>query len=70
MILKNTEESFIGRVNGILTPLFMGSMVISMMLSGLLKNTISLVPIYVLAGLISLVGVVLLVPLLKLKNGI
>lgn len=34
MILKNTEQSFIGRVNGILTPMFMGSMVVAMMLSG------------------------------------
>lgn len=45
MILKNTEESFIGRVNGILTPLFMGSMVFSMMLSGTIKNAISLFPL-------------------------
>jgi DHA3 family macrolide efflux protein-like MFS transporter len=30
IILNNTEEAFIGRVNGILTPLFMGSMVITM----------------------------------------
>jgi MFS transporter, DHA3 family, macrolide efflux protein len=49
MILQNTEDSFIGRVNGILNPLFMGSMVITMMLSGAIKNAITLVPLCVFA---------------------
>ncbi|WP_276322365.1 MFS transporter [Cohnella luojiensis] len=70
MIMKNTEESFIGRVNGTLTPLFMGSMVVTMMLSGVMKNAISLVPLYVIAGLFLLVGVAVIVPLFKLKGGI
>ena len=34
LILGNTEVSFVGRVNGILTPLFMGAMVITMSLRG------------------------------------
>jgi DHA3 family macrolide efflux protein-like MFS transporter len=70
MMMKNTEESFIGRVNGILTPLFMGSMVVSMMLSGLIKNAISLVPLYGVAGIFFLLGVAVLVPLFKLKGSI
>ncbi|OPA73571.1 MFS transporter [Paenibacillus selenitireducens] len=70
MILQNTEEAFIGRVNGILNPLFMGSMVVTMMLSGVIKNAISLVPLYVLAGVFFLVGVAVLLPLFKLKGGI
>jgi MFS transporter, DHA3 family, macrolide efflux protein len=70
MILQNTEEPFIGRVNGILNPLFMGSMVVTMMLSGAMKNAISLVSLYVIAGLLFLVGVAILVPLFKLKGGI
>ncbi|SDM78425.1 Predicted arabinose efflux permease, MFS family [Paenibacillus sp. yr247] len=70
LILKNTEESFIGRVNGILTPLFMGSMVFTMMLSGAIKNAISLVPLFLIAGLFFLVGVAILVPLFKLKGSI
>ncbi|MCQ6562862.1 MFS transporter [Paenibacillus mendelii] len=68
MILQNTEEKFIGRVNGILNPLFIGSMVVTMMLSGALKNAISLVPLYVIAGLFFLVGVAVLSPLFKLKG--
>lgn len=70
MILQNTKESFIGRVNGILNPLFMGSMVVTMMLSGAIKNAVSLVPLYVIAGLFFLVGAAILVPLFKLKSGI
>jgi DHA3 family macrolide efflux protein-like MFS transporter len=70
MMMQNTEQSFIGRVNGILTPLFMGSMVVTMMLSGVLKNAISLAPLYVIAGLLFLVGMAILVPLFKLKGNI
>ncbi|MDR0269939.1 MFS transporter [Paenibacillus sp.] len=70
MILKNTEEAFIGRVNGILNPLFMGSMVITMMMSGAIKNAVSLVPLYVIAGLFFIIGVVVLVPLFKLGGGV
>ncbi|KQO00701.1 MFS transporter [Paenibacillus sp. Leaf72] len=70
LILQNTKESFIGRVNGILTPMFMGSMVVTMMLSGLMKNAISLVPMYIIAGLFFLLGVAILLPLFKLQSGI
>lgn len=70
MILQNTEESFIGRVNGILNPLFIGSMVVTMTLSGAIKNAISLAPMYVIAGLFFIIGVAVLAPLFKLKSGI
>lgn len=70
MMMKNTEQSFIGRVNGILSPLFTGSMVVTMMLSGVIKTEFSLVPVFVIAGLFILVGVAILVPLFKLKDGI
>jgi MFS transporter, DHA3 family, macrolide efflux protein len=70
LMLQNTEKSFIGRVNGILTPLFTGSMVVTMLLSGVIKGAFSLVPVYVIAGLFILVGVGVLVPLFKLKGGI
>ncbi|WP_338551495.1 MFS transporter [Paenibacillus sp. KS-LC4] len=70
LILQNTKESFIGRVNGILTPMFMGSMVVTMMLSGLMKNAISLTPMYIIAGLFFLAGVAILLPLFKLQSRI
>ena len=43
MILQNTTAEFVGRVNGILTPLFMGAMVITMSIAGWLKEVFSLV---------------------------
>jgi len=65
MILKNTEEAFIGRVNGILNPMFMGTMVITMTASGWLKKTTSLVTMYELSALLFIVGVIILFPLFK-----
>jgi DHA3 family macrolide efflux protein-like MFS transporter len=68
MILKNTEAAFIGRVNGILNPLFMGTMVITMTASGWLKQTFSLPAMYETSALLFLVGVLFLIPLLKNRS--
>lgn len=65
MILQNTEASFIGRVNGILNPMFMGTMVITMSASGWLKERLSLLAIYESAALLFIVGVLAIVPLFK-----
>lgn len=65
MILQNTEESFIGRVNGILNPIFMGTMVITMTTSGWLKKTFSLLTIYEVSALMLIIGAIALVPLFK-----
>ncbi|WP_462408628.1 MFS transporter [Neobacillus sp. Marseille-QA0830] len=65
MILKNTEANFIGRVNGILNPVFMGTNVITMTMSGWLKQTFSLVTIYETSAVLFIVGVLFLVPLFK-----
>ncbi|MEH7544572.1 MULTISPECIES: MFS transporter [Bacillaceae] len=65
MILKNTDAAFIGRVNGILNPIFMGCMVITMTTSGWLKKTFSLVSMYETTALLFVVGVLFLVPLFK-----
>lgn len=70
LMMKNTEPEYIGRVNGILTPLFTGSMVVTMMLSGLLKNAFSLVAVFALAGICILAGAAVLLPLLKLKSSV
>ncbi|MGM7724440.1 MFS transporter [Metabacillus sp. Hm71] len=68
LILKNTEESFVGRVNGVLNPLFMGMMVIGMSASGVLKVPMSLLGVYILSGILFFIGVLLIVPLFKLKD--
>lgn len=65
MILKNTDSAFIGRVNGILNPIFMGTMVITMTASGWLKKMFSLVVMYETTALLFVVGVLILVPLFK-----
>jgi Na+/melibiose symporter-like transporter len=65
MILKNTDAAFIGRVNGILNPIFMGTMVITMTASGWLKQTFSLVVMYETTALLFIIGVLILVPLFK-----
>lgn len=65
MILQNTEEAFIGRVNGILNPLFMGSMVVTMSMSGWLKSNLSIVLIYQIAALLLVISIFILLPLLK-----
>jgi MFS transporter, DHA3 family, macrolide efflux protein len=63
MILQNAEESFVGRVNGIMTPLFMGGMVLMMSLAGMLKQLIGLVFSYQFSAICLIIGVILVMPL-------
>jgi len=65
MILQNTEAAFVGRVNGILNPLFMGAMVLTMAIAGSLKKVFSLVAIFGLSTALFILGIIVLVPLLK-----
>lgn len=67
IMLQSTEEAFIGRVNGILNPLFMGMMVVLMSLSGTLKEMSSLMTVYIIAGSLFFVGMMFILPLLKHK---
>ncbi|MEH6938742.1 MFS transporter [Bacillus sp. JJ664] len=68
IILKNTDEKFVGRVNGILTPLFMGSMVITMSLSGVLKEQFSLFSIYQFSALLFVFGILIMIPMFKIMK--
>ncbi|MNR49644.1 hypothetical protein D3C85_1690490 [compost metagenome] len=68
LILGNTEEAFVGRVNGILTPLFMGSMVITMSLAGTIKAAFPLESIYITSAVLFVIGGVIMLPSLKLKS--
>ncbi len=67
LILQSTEQSYVGRVNGVLSPMFMGMMVIMMSLSGVLKKIFPLVGIYTFSGIIMLIGAVILIPIFKYK---
>ena len=68
LILSNTEEAFVGRVNGVLNPMFMGMMVIGMSMSGLLKEPLTLSGVYLTSGILFLIGVLFILPLFKHKN--
>lgn len=59
LILQLTKSEFVGRVNGVLNPMFMGFMVITMSLTGWLKNQFSLAVLYIAAGLLFLIGAIL-----------
>lgn len=67
MILQWTEESFIGRVNGVLSPMFVGMMVIMTLVAGQLKLIFPIVGIYATAGIAMLCGCLLLIPLFTQK---
>ncbi|WP_019119688.1 MFS transporter [Brevibacillus massiliensis] len=65
MILQNTESDFVGRVNGILNPVFMGTMILTMSVSGWLKSVFSLMAMFETATVLFIVGVIIMLPLLK-----
>lgn len=72
LILKNADEAFVGRVNGILNPLFMGAMVLDMSLVGVLKANLPLTSLYLIAAGLFTVGALIMLPMLRLRpaNGI
>jgi MFS transporter, DHA3 family, macrolide efflux protein len=65
LIMQNTEADFIGRVNGILTPLFTGAMVLTMSIAGGLKEMLSLVTMFEAATALFVIGIIFVLPLLK-----
>lgn len=68
MILQNTEESFVGRVNGVLNPMFTGMMVVGMSVAGVFMGATSLVTVFSFSGVMFFLGMLLLVPLFKLSR--
>ncbi|TMV53123.1 MFS transporter [Paenibacillus mesophilus] len=67
MILKWSHESIVGRVNGVLNPMFMGMMVVSMSFAGALKHSYPLESIYTAAGILFLIGASVMVPIMNKK---
>jgi MFS transporter, DHA3 family, macrolide efflux protein len=68
LILNHAEESYVGRVNGILNPLFMGGMVLNMCLVGIMKDHFSLTIIYLIASALFAIGALSMQPLFKIKH--
>ncbi|MEK3685075.1 MFS transporter [Paenibacillus sp. FSL R10-2736] len=67
MILKWSHTSIVGRVNGVLNPMFVGMMVVSMSFAGALKNAFSLSTIFSGAGVLFLLGAMVMLPILNQK---
>ncbi|WP_066308797.1 MFS transporter [Bacillus sp. FJAT-29814] len=68
LILTNAEESFVGRVNGILNPLFIGGMVLNMSLVGILKEQFPLGMLYVMASSLFIIGAIAMLPMQRMKQ--
>lgn len=66
-ILQSTEGAFIGRVNGILSPMFTGSMVLTMSLAGILKEMFSLTAMFEASAVLFLIGLSFILPLYNMK---
>ena len=67
MILQNTKSEFIGRVNGILSPLFTGSMVLTMSIAGTLKEMFSIVTMFETAAVLFIIGLIFILPIYNMK---
>ncbi|WP_238652020.1 MFS transporter [Paenibacillus piscarius] len=67
MILKWSHSAIVGRVNGVLNPMFVGMMVVSMSFAGALKSSFSLSAIYGGAGLLFLLGAMVMLPIMNQK---
>ncbi|MDM5188873.1 MFS transporter [Bacillus sp. DX4.1] len=67
LIIQNSDTDFIGRVNGILSPLFTGSMVLTMSIAGSLKEAFSLSTMYEGTALLFIIGLLFILPIYNLK---
>lgn len=67
LIIQNSDTDFIGRVNGILSPLFTGSMVVTMSIAGSLKKMFSLSMMYEGTALLFIIGLLFILPIYNLK---
>ena len=70
MIMQRTEEAFVGRVNGIMNPLFFAAMTIMMGITGLLKEATSIVTVYEVAGVLFLIATFMVIPLVSKKYAV
>jgi len=68
LVLRSTEADFVGRVNGILNPLFMGTMVATMAVSGWLKERLSLEPLFLAATVLFCIGALFVFPLFAARR--
>ncbi len=67
MILQNTEAEYIGRVNGTLSPLFTGAMVLTMSISGKMMEKFSIVAVVEISAVLFVIGLLAILPLYNMK---
>ncbi|WP_339224692.1 MFS transporter [Paenibacillus sp. FSL H8-0332] len=68
LLLRHTETAYMGRVGGIMGPMFMGFMVIGMSVAGYAKGMLSLSAVFTGSGVLFLIAVLILLPLLRSKE--
>jgi MFS family permease len=68
LVMSHAEEAFVGRVNGIMSPIFIGGMVLTMSVVGVLKASLPLEVLYGISAALFLVGALGVVPLLRHKQ--
>ncbi|MEK5254783.1 MFS transporter [Paenibacillus sp. FSL F4-0125] len=68
LLVRNTEGAFIGRVSGAIMPIFMGMMVVGMFISGYLKDTFSLMGVFMTSGVFVVIGALFLLPIVVKKR--
>lgn len=67
LILQNTDADYIGRVNGTLSPLFSGAMVLTMSISGVMKELLSIISMYQISAILFFIGLLVIMPIYHLK---
>ncbi|MGG4265005.1 MFS transporter [Peribacillus simplex] len=65
LMLMSVQESYIGRINGLITPIFTGSLLIGTSISGLFMEMTSIITVFMTAGLIIILAAIVS---LKLKT--
>lgn len=68
LLVQNTESAYMGRVGGIMGPLFMGFMVIGMSIAGVLKEAFSLFTVFAGSGVLFLIAMLVLLPMIRKKD--
>ncbi|WP_308639782.1 MFS transporter [Paenibacillus silvisoli] len=68
LMMSHAEEAYVGRVSGIMSPLFTGGMVLTMSIVGVLKANLPLTVLYGIAAALFFVGAIGVLPLLRHKQ--
>lgn len=68
LMMSHAEEAYVGRVSGIMSPIFIGGMVLDMSIVGSLKAILPLEALYGISAALFLLGAIGVIPLLRHKQ--